>query len=101
MLSHCWRRSAQSREQKPREFTGQLYQAHQLLTSAQTNKDFSSTLAVTQAYENVRQLVRGLSELNQNIRRYVERAMREKSVAICCILQFDDYVQTLGPAIMR
>ena len=27
-------------EQKPREFTGQLYTAHQLITSAKTNKDF-------------------------------------------------------------
>ncbi len=85
-------------EQKPREFTGQLYTAHQLITSATTNKDFSPALAVTQAYENVRQVVRGLSELNQNIRRYVERAMREKDVADLLHLQFDDYVQTLGPA---
>jgi hypothetical protein len=84
-------------EQKPREFTGQLYTAHQLITSAQINKDFSPALAVTQAYENVRQVVRGLSELNQNIRRYVERATREKNVADLVHLQFDDYVQTLGP----
>lgn len=84
-------------EQKPREFTGQLYTAHQLITSATTNKDFSPALAVTQAYENVRQVVRGLSELNQNIRRYVERAMRESDVADLLHLQFDDYVQTLGP----
>jgi hypothetical protein len=85
-------------EQKPREFTGQLYTAHQLITSATTNKDFSPALAVTQAYENVRQVVRGLSELNQNIRRYVERATREKDVADLLHLQFDDYAQTLGPA---
>ena len=67
-------------EQKPHEFTGQLYTAHQLITAAETNKDFSPALAVTQAYENVRQMVRGLSELNQNIRHYVERATREKDV---------------------
>jgi hypothetical protein len=85
-------------EQKPREFTGQLYTAHQLITSATTNKDFSPAIAVTQAYENVRQVVRGLSELNQNIRRYVERATHEKEVADLLHLQFDDYVQTLGPA---
>lgn len=85
-------------EQKPREFTGQLYTAHQLLTSATTNKDFSPALAVTQAYENVRQVVRGLSEMNQNIRRYVERATRQKEVADLLHLQFDDYAQTLGPA---
>ena len=85
-------------EQKPREFTGQLYTAHQLITSATTNKDFSPALAVTQAYENVRQVVRGLSELNQNIRRYVERATRESDVADLLHLQFDDYAQTLGPA---
>jgi hypothetical protein len=85
-------------EQKPREFTGQLYTAHQLVTSATSNKDFSPALAVTQAYENVRQVVRGLSELNQNIRRYVERATREKEVAELLHLQFDDYAQTLGPA---
>jgi hypothetical protein len=60
-------------EQKPHDFPGQLYAAHQLITAADTNKDFSPALAVTQAYENVRQMVRGLSELNQNIRRYVER----------------------------
>src|SRR5512133_1059015 len=84
-------------EQKPREFAGQLYTAHQLLTSATTNKDFSPALAVTQAYENVRQVVRGLSELNQNIRRYVERATRERDVADLLHLQFDDYAQTLGP----
>jgi hypothetical protein len=85
-------------EQKPREFTGQLYTAHQLITSATTNKDFSPALAVTQAYENVRLVVRGLSELNQNIRRYVERAMRESDAAELLHLQFDDYVETLGPA---
>lgn len=76
-------------EQKPREFTGQLYTAHQLITSATTNKDFSPALAVTQAYENIRQVVRGLSELNQNIRRYVERAMRESDAAELLHLQFD------------
>ena len=85
-------------EQKPREFTGQLYTAHQLITSASSNKDFSPALAVSQTYENVRQVVRGLSELNQNIRRYVERATREKNVADLLHLQFDDYTQTLGPA---
>lgn len=85
-------------EQKPREFTGQLYTAHQLIISANTNKDFSPALAITQAYENVRQVVRGLSELNQNIRRYVERATHENEVADLLHLQFDDYTQTLGPA---
>jgi hypothetical protein len=83
-------------EQKPHEFTGQLYTAHQLITAAETNKDFSPALAVTQAYENVRQMVRGLSELNQNIRRYVERATREKEIADLLHLQFDDYSHTLG-----
>ncbi|MDI6768062.1 MAG: DUF5716 family protein [Anaerolineales bacterium] len=91
-------------EQKPHEFTGQLYTAHQLITAAETNKDFSPALAVTQAYENVRQMVRGLSELNQNIRRYVERATHEKdpstglraSIADLLRMQFDDYSQTLG-----
>ena len=83
-------------DQKPHEFTGQLYTAHQLITAAETNKDFSPALAVTQAYENVRQLVRGLSELNQNIRRYVERATREKQVSDLLHLQFEDYSQTLG-----
>jgi hypothetical protein len=83
-------------EQKPHEFTSQLYTAHQLITAAETNKDFSPALAVTQAYENVRQMVRGLSELNQNIRRYVERATREKEIADLLRLQFDDYSHTLG-----
>lgn len=83
-------------EQKPREFSGQLYTAHQLITSANTNKDFSPALAVTQAYENVRQVVRGLSELNQNIRRYVERATHASDVADLLHLQFNDYTQTLG-----
>jgi hypothetical protein len=85
-------------QQKPREFTGQLYTAHQLLTSATTNKDFSPAIAITQAYENIRQVVRGLSELNQNIRRYVERATLEKGVPDLLHLQFDDYALTLGPA---
>jgi len=85
-------------EQKPREFTGQLYAAHQLITSASTNKDFSPQLAVSQAYENVRQVVRGLNELNQNIRRYVERAARQSEIAGLLRLQFDNYTQTLGPA---
>jgi hypothetical protein len=83
-------------EQKPHDFPGQLYAAHQLTTAADTNKDFSPALAVTQAYENVRQMVRGLSELNQNIRRYVERATREKNIADILRLQFEDYSQTLG-----
>ncbi len=84
-------------EQKPREFKGQLYTAHQLITSSRS-KDFSPALALTQAYENVRQVVRGLSELNQNIRRYVERATRGRSAAELLHLQFDDYSRTLGPA---
>ncbi|MBF8283789.1 MAG: hypothetical protein HW378_2704, partial [Anaerolineales bacterium] len=84
-------------EQKPREFTGQLYTAHQLLSRSR-DKDFSPALALTQAYENVRQVVRGLTELNQNIRRYIERATRGRDVAELLRLQFDDYSQTLGPA---
>ena len=83
-------------EQKPHEFTGQLYTAHQLISASETNKDFSPALAVTQTYENVRQLVRGLSELNQNIRRYIERAARQKQISDLLHLQFDDYSQTLG-----
>ncbi len=83
-------------EQKPREYTGQLYAAHQLLTSE--NEDFSPALALTQAYENVRQLVRGLNELNQNIRRYTERVTRDRPVADLLRLQYDDYAQVLGPA---
>ena len=51
---------------------------------------------MTQAYENVRQMVRGLSEFNQNIRRYVEHATREKQISDLLRLQFDDYSQTLG-----
>src|SRR3990172_7397574 len=111
-------------EQKPREFTGQLYTAHQLLSRSR-DKDFSPALALTQAYENVRQVVRGLTELNQNIRRYIERATRGRAAARPAVarpgprapdavpgsrdrandrvaellrLQFDDYSQTLGPA---
>ncbi len=85
-------------EQKPREFKGQLYAAHQLITSATTHKDFSPALAVSQTYENIRQVVRGLNELNQNIRRYVERATKQIEVADLLCLQFDDYTQALGPA---
>ncbi len=85
-------------EQKPREFKGQLYAAHQLITSVNTHKDFSPTLAVSQTYENIRQVVRGLNELNQNIRRYVERATKQMEVSDLLRLQFDDYTQTLGPA---
>ncbi len=84
-------------EQKPREFAGQLYTAHQLLAGSRS-KDFSPALALTQAYENVRQVVRGLNELNHNIRRYIERATRRREVAELLRLQFDDYTQTLGPA---
>ncbi len=84
-------------EQKPREFTGQLYAAHQLMMSSRT-KDFSAALAVTQTYENVRQVARGLSELNHNIRRYVERATKQTDVAELLRLQFNDYSHTLGPA---
>jgi hypothetical protein len=90
-------------EQKPREYTGQLYTAHQLLTNE--NEDFSPAVALTQAYENVRQVVRGLNELNQNIRRYTERVTRDgsteltegRSVADLLRLQYDDYAQVLGP----
>ena len=83
-------------QQKPREYTGQLYTAHQLLTSE--NDDFSPALALTQAYENVRQVVRGLNELNQNIRRYTERVTRERPVAELLHLQYEDYAHALGPA---
>jgi hypothetical protein len=84
-------------EQKPREFTGQLYAAHQLMMSSRT-KDFSAALAVTQTYENVRLVARGLSELNHNIRRYVERATKQTDVAELLRMQFNDYSHTLGPA---
>jgi len=83
-------------EQKPREYTGQLYAAHQLLTHE--SDDFSPALALTQAYENVRQVVRGLNELNQNIRRYTDRVTRDRPVAELLRLQYDDYAQALGPA---
>lgn len=83
-------------EQKPKEFTGQIYAAHQLLTNE--SEDFAPALALTQAYENVRQVVRGLNELNQNIRRYTERATRGLDVAALLRLQYDDYAQVLGPA---
>lgn len=83
-------------QQKPREYTGQLYAAHQLLTSE--HEEFSPGLAVTQAYENVRGMVRGLNELNQNIRRYTERVTRDKSVSELMRMQFDDYAPALGAA---
>ena len=83
-------------EQRPREYTGQLYAAHQLLTSE--NDDFSPALALTQSYDSVRQLIRGLNELNQNIRRYTERVTRDRPVADLLRLQYDDYAQVLGPA---
>jgi hypothetical protein len=82
-------------QQKPREYTGQLYTAHQLITHQ--GEDFSPALALTQAYENVRQVVRGLNELNQNIRRYTDRVTRDRPVAELLRLQFDDYAQVLGP----
>lgn len=92
-------------EQKPREFSGQLYTAHQLLTAAADRDDFSPALAITQAFENVRQVVRGLNELNQNIRRYIERATRSQSapdgkpssISDLLHLQFNDFAETLGP----
>ncbi len=83
-------------EQKPREYTGQLYTVHQLLTHE--GEGFAPSLALTQAYENVRQVVRGLNELNHNIRRYIERATRGRDVADLLRLQYDDYAATLGPA---
>ncbi len=83
-------------QQKPREYTGQLYTAHQLL--AKQDDDFSPALALSQAYENVRQVVRGLNELNQNIRRYTERVTRDRHVADLLRLQYEDYAQVLGPA---
>lgn len=83
-------------QQKPREYTGQLYAAHQLIT--QQGDDFSPALALTQAYENIRQALRGLNELNQNIRRYTERVTRDRPVAELLRLQYDDYAQVLGPA---
>ena len=81
---------------RPREYTGQLYAAHQLLTSE--HEEFSPALAVTQAYENVRGMVRGLNELNQNIRRYTERVTKDKPVPELMRLQFDDYAPALGAA---
>jgi len=82
-------------EQKPKEFTGQLYAAHQLLTNE--SDDFSAPLALTQAYENIRQVVRGLNELNQNIRRYTERVTKDRGVPELLRLQYEDYAQALGP----
>ncbi|MCU0503988.1 MAG: DUF5716 family protein, partial [Anaerolineae bacterium] len=83
-------------EQRPREYSGQLYAAHQLLTSE--HEEFSPALAVTQAYESVRGLVRGLNELNQNIRRYTERVTKNRTVPELMRMQFDDYAPALGAA---
>ncbi len=83
-------------QQKPKEYTGQLYAAHQLIT--QQGDDFAPALALTQAYENIRQALRGLNELNQNIRRYTERVTSDRPVAELLRLQYDDYAQVLGPA---
>ena len=83
-------------QQRPREYTGQLYAAHQLLTSE--HEEFSPALAVTQAYESVRGLVRGLNELNQNIRRYTDRVTKDKAVPELMRMQFDDYAPALGAA---
>jgi hypothetical protein len=83
-------------QRKSREYTGQLYAAHQLLTSE--NEEFSPGLAVTQAYENVRGMVRGLNELNQNIRRYTERVTQDRTVPELMRMQFDDYAPALGAA---
>jgi hypothetical protein len=83
-------------QQRPREYTGQLYAAHQLLTSE--HEEFSPALAVTQAYESVRGLVRGLNELNQNIRRYTERVTKDRPVPELMRMQFDDYAPALGVA---
>lgn len=83
-------------QQKPREYAGQLYTAHQLLV--RRGKDFSPGLALSQAYENVRQVARGLTELNQNIRRYTERAIRGRAVQEILRLHYEDYNQVLGPA---
>jgi len=83
-------------DQKPREFKGQLYTAHKLITGWRAD-DFSPAIALSQSYENVRQMMRGLNELNQNIRRYIERARRGRDAADLLRLQFDDYSQTLGP----
>jgi hypothetical protein len=83
-------------QQRPREYSGQLYAAHQLLTSE--HEEFSPALAVTQAYENVRGMARGLNELNQNIRRYTEHVTKDKPVPELMRLQFDDYAPALGAA---
>jgi hypothetical protein len=83
-------------QQRQREYTGQMYAAHQLLTNE--NEDFSPALAVTQAYENVRNLVRGLNELNQNIRRYTEQVTKDKDVPALMRMQFDEYSEVLGTA---
>ncbi len=83
-------------QQKPREYTGQLYAAHQLIT--QQGDDFAPALALSQAYENIRQALRGLNELNHNIRRYTERVTRDRPVAELLRLQYDDYAQVLGPS---
>ena len=88
-------------EQKPREFKGQLYAAHQLITSAKTHKDFSPTLAVSQTYENIRQVVRGLNELNQNIRRYVERATKQMDVANLLVCNLMTIPRRLFPRLSR
>lgn len=83
-------------QQRPREYSGQLYAAHQLLTSE--HEEFSPALAVTQAYESVRGLVRSLNELNQNIRRYTERVTKDRPVPELMRMQFDDYTPALGAA---
>ena len=83
-------------EQKPREYTGQLYAAHQLLTNE--TDDFSPSLALTQAYENVRQVVRGFNELNQNIRRYTDRVTRDRPCPNCCACSTTIMPKFSGPA---
>ena len=47
---------------------------------------------------SVRGLVRGLNELNQNIRSYTERVTKDQPVPELMRMQFDDYVPALGAA---
>ena len=96
MPLRCWRLSARSRNRNRTSSAGSCTPLTNSSPPPRPIRTFRPLWRLTQAYENVRQLVRGLSELNQNIRRYVERATHEKQIADLLRLQFDDYSLDAG-----
>lgn len=74
------------------EYQGYVYSIYSLLFS---QEKMLKSIMLEQVYENVRKLVGGLKSLNSNIKNYLDRITKLKTVEEIMNLQFNDYEENI------